>query len=151
MNELDEEFFPLPSYTWEARPSTIPLEIEEAATALYISDGEVKTAATRLKVPPLKLQRLIDRSPRLTRLHKQLVALLNDDAYREIRAAFQDSDSRRREWASSKVITSRQFQEHPLAPNAQISQPTFNVAGPSRIVISWDDSPEPPTIEHDPS
>ena len=32
----------------------------------------------------LKLQRVINRSPRLVRLHQELVALLNDDVHKEV-------------------------------------------------------------------
>ena len=51
------------------------MDIEEAATALYLHKGVVSDAAARLKIPELKLQRIIDRSPRLIRLHLELVAL----------------------------------------------------------------------------
>ena len=39
MSDMDEEFLPLPYYPYESRPSHIPLEVEEAATALYLHDG----------------------------------------------------------------------------------------------------------------
>lgn len=122
MSDIDEEFLPLPHYSWAVRPSHLALDIEECATALYLSKGVVSVAAERLKVESLKLQRVINRSPRLVRLHAELVALLNDDVHKEVIAAFADDDSRRREWASAKVINSRQFQGHPLAPNAQGGQ-----------------------------
>jgi hypothetical protein len=149
-NEIDEEFLPLPYYPYESRPVHIPVDVEEAATALYLDKGVVDDAASRLRIPSLKLQRMIDRSPRLTRLHKELVALLNDRVLKQVISAFDDPDNRRREWASAQVIRSEAFRSHPLAPSQQNSQPTLNIAGPQRIVISWDDGPEPsPAIEHD--
>ena len=67
--DLDQEFVPLPYYPWDRRPAHLPVDIEEAATALYLSEGLIGKAAERLKVEPLKLVRIISRSARLTRLH----------------------------------------------------------------------------------
>ena len=151
MNEIDEEFLPLPYYPYETRPPGVPVDIEEAATALYLHGGVIADAAERLRIPSLKLQRIIDRSPRLTRLHKELVALLNDKVLKQVITAFDDPENRRKEWASAQVIRSEAFRSHPLAPTRDASQPTLSLAGPQRIIISWDDGPEPThqTIEHE--
>jgi hypothetical protein len=143
--EHDGEFLPLPFFPWERRPSHVPIETEEAATALYLSEGVIADAAARLRCDPLRLVRTINRSPRLKRLHAELASLLNDRVHAEYKRAFEAEDDRRREWAASKVALTRQFQDHPLAPNsnAQSSLPTPNSVG--RIVISWE---EAPLIEH---
>ncbi len=152
-SEIDQEFLPLPHYSWKQRPSHLPLEIEEAATALYLAEGVISRAAERLKVEPLKLVRVIARSPRLTRLHAELTSLLNDKVHEEYVRAFGDEDSRRREWAASKVANTKAFQAHPLAPNSNVANPLASLAaspnGPLRIVISWEDSASPLTIDHD--
>ena len=83
-SEMDEEFLPLPHFPYEERPSTTPLDIEEAATALYLNGGDTDAAAARLKCHPLRLQRLIDRSPRLQRLHRELASLMNNRVLRSI-------------------------------------------------------------------
>jgi hypothetical protein len=148
MSGVEDEFLPLPYFPWSVRPSTMSIDPEEAATALYLAEGEIEIAAQTLKVEPLRLIRVVRRSPRLTRLHAELVSLLNDKVHHEYRRAFADEDDRRREWAATKVSNTRQFQDHPLAPNTQ-SNPTLAIAGgPTRIVISWDDGPEPQIIEH---
>jgi hypothetical protein len=140
------EFLPLPFYGWDRRPSHIPIDVEEAATALYLTQGSVDGAAGKLRCEPLKLQRAINRSPRLVRLHAELVSLLNDRVLQEYRRAFDSEDDRRREWASSKLAATEQFRSHPLAPRADRS-PTVALNGPTRIIISWDDTA--PAIEHD--
>ena len=145
MNEIDEEFLPLPYYPYETRPVTIPVDIEEAATALYLNRGVIEDAAARLKVEPLKLQRIVDRSPRLTRLHRELVALLNDKVLKQVILAFDEPEARRREWASAQVIRSDAFKSHPLAPSSDGSQPTLNITGPQEITIHWGEAPK--TIE----
>jgi hypothetical protein len=142
VSDLDAEFVPLPYYNWAVRPSHLPLDVEEVATALYLCQGIIGRAAERLRTEPLKVVRAISRSARLTRLHAELAALLNDRVHEEYINAFNAPDDRRREWAASKVAQTKQFQGHPLAPNsnvpAQISQ--GGSGGPMRIVISWEDS-----------
>ena len=50
MSEMDEEFLPLPHFPYDERPCTTPLDIEEAATALYLNGGDTDAAAERLNV-----------------------------------------------------------------------------------------------------
>jgi hypothetical protein len=144
MSETDNEFLPLPYYPWDRRPSWSKLAEDEVATALYLAEGEFAIAAEKLRVDPLRLIRAVNRSERLRRLHAELASLLNDKVLREYRRAFESEDDRRREWAASKVSQTKQFQGHPLAPHSNVANPVMLGAGPSRIVISWE---EPLTIE----
>ena len=59
----DQEFIPLPFYPWSERPSTLPLDPDEAATAIHIAKGDIPAAAALLKVPEFRLNRLIRRTP----------------------------------------------------------------------------------------
>ena len=139
LNEIDQEFLPLPYYNWEVRPANLQLDDDECATSLYLSDGVIEDASRLLRVPPLRLTRAILRSPRLARLHRELAALLNDRVLKEYRDASKDSDSRRREWAASKIAQTRQFQDHPLAPLSNAApQTTGPSVGGGRIIISWE-------------
>jgi hypothetical protein len=146
INNMDEEFLPLPYYPYEKRPSHMRLEEDEVATALYLSEGELAMAAQHLRVDQLRIIRAINRSPRLQKLHGELASLLNDKVMREYMRAFASDDDRRREWAASKVAQTKQFQSHPLAPNTNTPTPIAIGGGPARIIISWE---EPLTIEHD--
>ena len=148
-SDLDAEFIPLPFYPWDKRPPHLPLDVEEVATALYLTQGLIGQAAERLKVEPLKVVRSISRSARLTRLHAELASLLNDKVHEEYINAFKSDDDRRREWASAKVAQTKQFQGHPLAPNSNVAPTLAGAAGPTRIIISWED-PSPLTIEPQP-
>jgi hypothetical protein len=69
-----DEFLPLPYFPWLSRPTTVPLDVEEAATALFLDGGDVKAAASRLKVSATTLNRLVRRCPRLQRLRDDLAA-----------------------------------------------------------------------------
>ena len=140
-SDLDAEFVPLPFYPWTSRPPHLPVDIEEAATALYLAGGLIERAAERLKIEPLKLARIISRSPRLTRLHAELATLLNDKVHEEYIRAFASEDDRRREWASSKVSQSKQFQNHPLAPNSQGSPQLAITQENNNITFVWRTEP----------
>ncbi len=146
MSETDNEFLPLPYYPYERRPSHERLEDDEVATALYLADGELALAAEKLRVDSLRIMRAINRSARLQKLHGELASLLNDKVLREYKRAFESEDDRRREWAASKISQTKQFQQHPLAPNTNVSSPLQIAGGPTRIVISWE---EPLVIEHE--
>ena len=72
--ELDaSSYLPLPFFPYEARPKNLPLHVEEAATALFLSRGDLNHAAARLKVTPDRLQRVVRGSVRLTRLVARLL------------------------------------------------------------------------------
>ena len=51
------EFEPLPYYSWEERPASVPLTIEEAASAIFVARGDLKRAAELLKVQLPQLSR----------------------------------------------------------------------------------------------
>ena len=143
VSDLDAEFVPLPYYSWETRPSHLPLDVEEVATALYLAGGLIARAAERLKCEPLKVVRAIARSARLQRLHQELASLLNDKVHEEYLKAFEATDDRRREWAASKLSQTNQFQNHPLAPYNSAPAQLANASGPMRIVISWEEAAGP--------
>ena len=63
-----DEFLPLPYFPWDSRPETLPLDVEEAATALFLDGGDVKAAASRLKVSTTQLKKIVRRSLCLQRL-----------------------------------------------------------------------------------
>jgi hypothetical protein len=63
-----DEFVTLPWYNWDARPETVPLSEEEAETALFLAQGDIKRAADVLKVTPARLNKVIRKSYGLQRL-----------------------------------------------------------------------------------
>jgi hypothetical protein len=69
-----DEFEPLAFYPWLSRPETVPLDVEECATALFLAKGDVSAAADLLKVTSTCLKRSIRKSRRLIRLCDDLRA-----------------------------------------------------------------------------
>lgn len=114
----DDEFVPLPYYPWDERPPTLPIDFDEAATAIHLAHGELQKAAALLKSPLHRLTRLVKASPRLQRIHQEAfeTALIRAVAVPIDTLFDPNSDQRAKEWASTKVLQSRLAQGHPLSP-----------------------------------
>jgi hypothetical protein len=65
------EFGPLPYYPWTERPASVPLSVDEAETALYIAKGDLKRAASLLKIDVPQLRRFVRRNYRLQWIQKE--------------------------------------------------------------------------------
>jgi hypothetical protein len=143
-SDLDREFLPLPYYPFDQRPDTLPLDADEAATAIHLSRGDLDAAAALLKTPTHVLNRLVKRSPRLQAVLAESFELtLIKAASIPIRTLFDpDADARRLEWASSKVLSSRLASGHPLSPAPAGSSTSMTVNQDNReITIHWGPAP----------
>ena len=65
------EFEPLAYFPWDARPASVPLTYDEAATAIFLAEGDLNRAAKLLKVRLSQHNRLVKQSPRLQRLQER--------------------------------------------------------------------------------
>ena len=138
--ELEAEFVPLPFYPWTERPSTLPLDQDECATAIHLGHNLPK-AAFLLKVPEFRLRRLVNQSPRLQRVLEESFGLALDRAVAvPIDTLFDPaSDQRAKEWACTKLLQSRLAIGHPLSP-APSSSTQGNASvqvTPSKITFRW--------------
>jgi hypothetical protein len=143
------EYEPLPHYGWEERPLTIPIDIEEAATAIHLAKGVITTASQLLKVGETRLRRVIRNHPRLQRIADEHLAVLNDKAIAEVASAFDSPDDRRREWATARVLASRLGKDNPLAPVPSSAQSGSLEVNPAdrTITIHWGAAPATPALE----
>jgi hypothetical protein len=114
----DEEFAPLPYYPWDERPQTLPLDHDEAATAIHLANGDLVEASSLLKVPTIRLTRLVKQSPRLQRIFDEALGVaLAHAASIPLRTLFDpNANQRALEWASKLLLSSRLAVNHPLAP-----------------------------------
>jgi hypothetical protein len=116
LSEHDQEFLPLPFYPWTERPSTLPLDADECATAIHLAHGDLPAAASLLKVPIVRLNRSLRASPRLQRILAETTELTIARAAAEYIRALDAPDDRRREWGASKLMASRAASGHPFSP-----------------------------------
>jgi hypothetical protein len=140
VSEHDQEFVPLPMYPWLERPATLPLDQDEAATAIHLAHN-LPDAAALLKVPEIRLKRLVRSSPRLQRVLEESFGLALDRAVAvPIRTLYNpNADQRALEWASTKLLQSRLAMGHPLSP-APPSSVTSNAqvqVTPTKITFRW--------------
>jgi hypothetical protein len=139
----DDEFLPLPYYPWDERSPTLALTHDECATAIYLDHGDLEAAAARLKVPLIRLTRMLRQSPRLkVILQESLEQVLARAVHTPIQTLFDpEANQRAKEWASSLVLKSRLAQDHPLAPappGAQAASLTVNPISRS-VTFRWRD------------
>lgn len=137
------EFRALPSYNWEDRPQSLPLDLEEVRTALALGHGDIGRAAEFLRVTVVRLNRFIRGSLEVQGLIRELTdAVIARAAGEPVRALFDpNADDRRREWASTKILQSRVAQGHPFSPappqSAQSSASVTLTDGTKRITFRW--------------
>ncbi|HEY1888467.1 MAG TPA: hypothetical protein VGG86_20860 [Roseiarcus sp.] len=145
----DDEFVPLPFYPWDQRPNHLPLDPDEAATAIHLAHGELARAAALLRTPLHRLTRLLKQSPRLQRVFEESLqhALIKARAV-PIDTLFDPaSDQRAKEWASTKLLQSRLAIGDPFSPAPAASttaQASLTVSPNRTITFRWrsDDDPE---------
>lgn len=148
----EAEFTPLPYYPWSERPITVPLDQDECATALHLAHGSLPAAANLLKVPLVRLARMLRSSPRLQRVLDEAYQLTLAKAVSiPIETLFDpNADARRLEWASTKVLASRLAMGAPLSPapasSAQSSASLTMDQNRRTITFRWrtdaDDTPD---------
>lgn len=151
-SEHDEEFEQLPFYNWRERPLTVPLTVEECATAIHLAEGNLVRAAGLLRTALYKLNREIARSPRLQRIWQEANTLTAHRAAGEYIDALGSESDRRREWGARSILATRAASNHPFAP----APPQPNSASialtqtPSSRTITFrfrnDDDPDPSDV-----
>jgi len=106
MNGIPSDLMPLPTAPYDERPASLPLDVEECRTALWMHRGNVSLAARQLKVSPNRLRRFVENSPRLLDEQKeareQLLDLSEDVAYE---ALTDEQDAGRRDQMARYVMT----------------------------------------------
>jgi hypothetical protein len=136
----EQEFVPLPYFPWDERPASLPLDIDEACTAIHLAHGDLVGAADLLKVPVIRLKRLVRAAPRLQRILTESLELVADQAAsKAIRILYDPGATDRRvEWAVSKILQSRVAQGHPLSPApALTSQSSAALVGSREVTFRW--------------
>jgi hypothetical protein len=135
--DTDCEFTPLPYFSFDERPHTLPLDPDECATAIHLAEGNLDVAAALLKVPFTRLNRVLRHSPRLQRIQSDERDRNVARAEGEYIKALSAPDDRRREWGASKILASRAAMGHPFSPAPAASASTTVSIDAREIVYSW--------------
>lgn len=136
MSDLPSDLVPLPTTPYEQRPSSLPLDIEECRTAIWLSRGNVTEAAKRLKITPARLRAFVKNSPRLQdeceEAREQLIDIAEDVI---AEALTDDSDAGRRD-QMARFVAGTLGKRRGYGQNGA----SVNINSPKGpIVIKWGD------------
>jgi hypothetical protein len=102
---LPDDLMPLPTAPYDERPVSMPLDIEECRTALWLERGNITEAARRIKVSSHRLRRFVEKSPRLMEEQREAQQQLVDKAEDVVYDALSDEDPSRRDTMARFVLT----------------------------------------------
>lgn len=154
MNKLPTDLIPLPTMPYDERPSSLPLDVEECRTALWLDRGNISKAAERLKISPVRLRSFVSKSPRLTEEQNEAREQILDIAEDVVHEALTDEvDASRRDQMARFAITNlghtRGYGKAGPGPGVNLS------LGRGKLRITWesgdevqaDSDDDPKTIE----
>ena len=137
-NNIPQDLVPLPTMPYSERPEQLPLEIEEARTAIWRTRGNVSEAAVLLKVTSLRLRSFVKRSPFLVRELEEAKEQLVDIAETVVEEALTDEDDKsRRDTMARFVLNSSIARSRGWGSGANPSMKINNTGG--TIVVQWED------------
>ena len=137
MADFPSDLQPIPTQPWDERPDSLPLQVEEVRTALWLESGSIAKAAIRLKVTANRLRRFIQNSPRLLAEQNEAREQLADRAEEVVKEAlFDPVDASRRDSMAKYVLSSiGRLRGYGTGPGKQIN---INSEG-GNILIQWAD------------
>ena len=135
--QFPSDLQPLPTRPWDERPDSLPLDVEECRTALWLEQGSVSKAASRLKITAHRLRNFINSSPRLLAEQMEAREQLADRAEEVVKEAlFDPVDAARRDGMAKYVLSSiGRARGFGTGPGKQIN---INSAG-GNVIIQWAD------------
>lgn len=136
MSELPSDLMPLPTRPYNERPESMPLDVEECRTALWMQRGNVSKAAEVLKIKPARLRKFIKNSPYLLSEMEEAREELKDIAEDNVYEALSSDDEGRKDSMTRFVLASIGRDRGYGTGNAG----TVNLNLPKgNIKISWED------------
>lgn len=134
---LPADLVPLPTAPYLERPETMPLEVEECRTALWLARGNISKAAEILKVPSSRLRRFVRNSAYLTEEWHESREVLADKAQEIVEEALFDEDDAPRRDAMARFVLQT------IAKNRGFSTSgagvSVNVQKGGKVQIAWGD------------
>lgn len=104
---LPNDLVPLPTAPYEERPASLPLDVEECRTALWLERGNIPDSAARLKISASRLRNFVQNSPRLLAEQREAREQLADRAEQIVfEALYDEVDSSRRDSMAKYVLNS---------------------------------------------
>lgn len=134
-NVYPTDLVPLPTSPWDERPASIPLDVEECRTALWLESGNVSNAAKRLKVSPERLRKFTNASARLTEVIHEARQQMVDLAEANIMDALMEAEDYTRRDSMSKFVLTTLGKERGFTTSTSLVVKNKLPTGP--IEFSW--------------
>lgn len=135
------DLMPLPTMPYPERPDSLPLDVEECRTALWMHNGNVTEAAKTLKVSSSRLRSFIKSSAYLSAEAAEAREQLVDKAEDVVREALNDPD---RADAMARFVLSSLGKTRGYNQNSATGAKSINIGN---MTIVWGDEPAPNVIE----
>lgn len=137
MTTMPNDLISLPTMPYDMRPASMPLDVEECRTAIWIARGNISKAAEMLKISSMRLRTFVKNSPRLSAEQKEAQEQLLDIAEDVAFEALTDAADTGRQDQMARFVMSNLGRERGYGQgNAGIN---LNMPKGGRMTISWDD------------
>ena len=135
---LPGDLIPLPTAPYDERPVSLPLDVEECRTAIWIVRGNISKAAELLKTSSARLRRFIEGSPYLSAELKEAKDRLVDIAEDVVYEALTDGDDPGRKDSMARFVLGSQGRSRGWGTGAGPSVNIKNSHG-GVIRVAWAD------------
>lgn len=137
MTSMPNDLISLPTMPYDMRPASMPLDVEECRTAIWIARGNISKAAEMLKISSMRLRTFVKNSPRLSAEQKEAQEQLLDIAEDVAFEALTDTADTGRQDQMARFVMSNLGRDRGYGQgNAGIN---LNMPKGGRMTISWDD------------
>lgn len=128
------DLIPLPTMPYSVRPASLPLDVQECRTALWLNRGHVADSAAQLKISPIRLRNFIANNPSLQAEQREAREQLADRAEQIVHEALNDpTDPGRRDSMAKYVLNSPIGKARGYGP-AGVG---VNIKNTGPMIITW--------------
>lgn len=139
MDNLPADLVPLPTAPYDERPSSLPLDVEECRTALWMARGNISEAARIIKVPASRLRLFVNKSEYLRREADEAREQLVDKAESNVYEALHDEDPIRRDSMTKFVLQNLSNDRGWGNKNSGVNIKIPGDGKQGRLMVAWDD------------
>lgn len=138
MSVVPHDLIPLPTAPYSERPGSLPLDVEECRTALWLNKGNITAAAEQLKVSPQRLRAFVNNSPRLLAEQRESREQMADRAEQIVDEALNDpADPGRRDGMAKYILNSQLGRRREYGA----VQPNIKIQNNGPMIIGWANEP----------
>lgn len=136
--DYPSDLIPLPTVPYSERPVSLPLDVEECRTSLWLVRGNISEAAKLLKTTALRLRQFVQKSPYLSAEMQEAKDQLVDIAEDVVYEALTDEEDKSRKDTMARFVLGSQGKQRGWGSASSAGVSIKNQAG-GTIVVQWAD------------